>query len=76
MKEPMKLEIKNGGIRGPRLVLDGKELHHVKGYEINAGLSMRSDGRKSGGRASPRPKKMKKLWGTGDRGGGSYPEKF
>lgn len=34
MKEPMKLEIKNGGIRGPRLVLDGKELHHVKGYEI------------------------------------------
>jgi len=24
----------------------------------------------------PRPKKMKKLWGTGDRGGGLYPEKF
>ena len=36
MKEPMKLEIKNGGIRGPRLVLDGKELHHVKGYEIKS----------------------------------------
>ena len=42
----------------------------------NAGLSMRSDGRKNGGRASPRPKKMKKLWGTSDRGGGLYPEKF
>lgn len=36
MKEPMKLEIKNVGIRGPRLVLDGKELHHVKGYEIKS----------------------------------------
>lgn len=36
MKEPMKLEIKNEGIRGARLVLDGKELHHVKGYEIKS----------------------------------------
>lgn len=36
MKEPMKLEIKNEGIRGTRLVLDGKELHHVKGYEIKS----------------------------------------
>ena len=41
MKEPMKLEIKNGGIRGPRLVLDGKELHHVKGYEIKVELSLK-----------------------------------
>lgn len=32
----MKLEIKNEGIRGTRLVLDGKELHHVKGYEIKS----------------------------------------
>lgn len=36
MKEPMKLEVRNEGIRGPRLVLDGKELHHVKEYEIKS----------------------------------------
>lgn len=31
----MKLEVRNEG-RGPRLVLDGKELHHVKEYEIKS----------------------------------------
>ena len=35
MKEPMKLEVRNEG-RGPRLVLDGKELHHVKEHEIKS----------------------------------------
>lgn len=32
----MKLEVKNEGIRGPRLVLDGKELHHVLEYGIKS----------------------------------------
>lgn len=32
----MKLEVRNEGIRGPHLVLDGKELHHVKEYEIKS----------------------------------------
>ena len=36
MKEPMKLEVRNEGIRGPRLVLDGKELHHVMEYGIKS----------------------------------------
>ena len=36
MKEPMKLVVRNEGIRGPRVVLDGKELHHVKEYEIKS----------------------------------------
>ena len=47
------------------------EEHHKKRRFINE-----EHGRKSGGRASPPAEKMKKLWGTGDRGGGSYPEKF
>lgn len=32
----MKLEVRNEGIRGPRLVLDGKELHHVMEYGIKS----------------------------------------
>ena len=32
----MKLEVRNEGIRGPRLVLDGKELYHVLEYGIKS----------------------------------------
>lgn len=36
MKEPMKLEVKSRSNKGAVLVLDGKELHHVKEYEIKS----------------------------------------
>ena len=30
------IRVRNEGIRGPRLVLDGKELHHVMEYGIKS----------------------------------------